>query len=59
MYGENSMYLTSGVGGGTTGLALAATTGIDVIAAVLMGVTVVFTLMLLIRIVRRGHRRAR
>lgn len=56
MYGENSMYLTSGVGGGTTGLALAATTGINAIAAVLMAVTVVFTLLLLVRITRRAAR---
>jgi hypothetical protein len=56
MYGEHSYYLTSGVGGGTTGLALAAATGINVMAAVLMAVTVVFTLMLLVRIVRRGAR---
>ncbi|MEJ2886953.1 hypothetical protein [Actinomycetospora aeridis] len=56
MYGEHSMYLTSGVGGGTTGLALAAATGINAMAAVLMAVTVVFTAMLLVRIVRRGAR---
>jgi len=56
MYGEHSMYLTSVVGGGSTGLALAATTGISTIAAVLMAVTVLFTAMLLVRIVRRGHR---
>lgn len=56
MYGEHSMYLTSGVGGGTTGLALAAATGINAMAAVLLAVTVVFTTMLLVRIVRRGAR---
>ncbi|PVY97283.1 hypothetical protein [Actinomycetospora cinnamomea] len=56
MYGEHSMYLTSVVGGGSTGLALAATTGISAMAAVLMAVTVLFTLMLVVRIVRRGAR---
>ncbi len=56
MYGEHSMYLTSAVGGGTTGFALAAATGINAIAAVLMAVTVLFTLLLVVRIVRRGLR---
>ena len=56
MYGEQSMYLTSGVGGAGTGLALAATTGISAIAAVLTAVTVLFTLMLVVRIARRGAR---
>ncbi|HSK61988.1 MAG TPA: hypothetical protein VNP37_03145 [Actinomycetospora sp.] len=56
MYGEHSMYLTSVVGGGSTGLALAATTGISTMAAMLMAVTVLFTVMLLVRIVRRGAR---
>jgi hypothetical protein len=56
MYGEHSMYLTSVVGGGSTGLALAATTGINTMAAMLMAVTVLFTVMLLVRIVRRGAR---
>jgi len=56
MYGEHSMYLTSVVGGGSTGLALAAATGISTMAAMLMAVTVLFTVMLLVRIVRRGAR---
>jgi hypothetical protein len=56
MYGEHSMYLTSVVGGGSTGLALAATTGISTMAAMLMAVTVLFTVMLLVRIVRRAAR---
>ena len=53
MYGE-SLYLTSGVTGGATGMALAATQGVSAIAMILTGVTVAFTLMLLIRIARCG-----
>ncbi|WP_433801908.1 hypothetical protein [Actinomycetospora sp. CA-084318] len=55
MYGE-SLYLTSGVTGGATGMALAATQGVSAIAVILTGVTVAFTLMLLVRIARRGAR---
>lgn len=59
MYAENSAYFSSGVGGGATGLALAASTGISVIATVLIAVTVAFTLLLLVRITRRGLRTMR
>ncbi|MEJ2867531.1 hypothetical protein WCD74_07120 [Actinomycetospora sp. OC33-EN08] len=58
MYGE-SLYLTSGVTGGAAGMALAATQGISAIAVILTGVTVAFTLMLLVRIARRGARHLR
>ena len=57
MYGENSAYLTSGIGGGGAGLALAATTGINTIAAILVVVTMIFSVMLVSRITRRALRR--
>lgn len=56
MYAENSAYFSSGVGGGAVGVALAAATGVNIIATVLIGVTAVFTLLLLVRITRRGMR---
>lgn len=58
MYGE-SLYLTSGVTGGATGMALAATQGVSAIAMVLTAVTIAFTTMLLVRIARRGARHFR
>jgi len=59
MYAENAASFSSGVAGGTTWAALAAASGINVIATILLVVTAVFTALLLVRLARRGLRAVR
>ncbi|MGE3287379.1 MAG: hypothetical protein AB7J32_14910 [Pseudonocardia sp.] len=56
VYAENAAYFSSAAAGGTTGMALAALAGINLIATILVVVTALFTAMLCVRLVRRGLR---